>query len=215
MCCSYANVRGLHVNLIDLGALMAAGRCDVMVCAETLVSTRRHPAELRVTGYSYCGVTSVDSRPTARGMSVYVRQGYPCVRKSCLECSYQEVVCLRIRAKHMNFYVFAVYCSPGADDSLLDCLLTAMSEVHQTERKSSFVFVGDFNAHHTEWLGLISQTDVHSRALLDFATSSSCQQLVAGPTHSAGNPLDLVLTDVPGVVSVVVSPPVGRSDHSS
>ena len=30
-----------------------------------------------------------------------------------------------------------------------------------------------------------------------------------------GNPLDLVLTDVPGVVSVVVSPPVGRSDHSS
>ena len=44
--------------------------------------------------------------------------------------------------------------------------------------------------------------------------SSSCQQLVAGPTYSAGKPLDLVLTDVPEVVSVVVSPPVGRSDHS-
>ena len=91
---AYANVRGLHANLVDLGALMAAGRCDVMVCAETLVSTRRHPAELRVTGYSYYGVTSVDSRPTARGMSVYVHQGYPCVRKSCYECSCHEVVCL-------------------------------------------------------------------------------------------------------------------------
>ena len=135
---AYANVRGLHANLVDLGALIAARRCDVMVCAETLVSTRRHPAELRVTGYSYYGVTSVDSRPTARGMSVYVRQGYPCVRKSCYECSCHEVVCLRIRAKHINFYVFAVYRNPGADDSLLDCL--------------------------------------------DFATSSSCQQLVAGPT---------------------------------
>ena len=126
-----------------------------------------------------------------------------------------EVVCLRIRAKHMNFYVFAVYRNPGADDSLLDYLLTAMSEVQQTDRKSSFVFVGDFNAHHRERLGSVSQTDAHGRALLDFATSSSCQQLVAEPTHSAGNPLDLVLTDVPGVVSVVVSPPVGSSDHST
>ena len=60
-----------------------------------------------------------------------------------------------------------------------------------------------------------SQRHAHARALLDFATSSSCQQLVAGLTHSSGNPLDLVLTDVPGVVSVVVSPPVGWSDHSS
>ena len=34
----------------------------------------------------------------------------------------------------MNFYVFAVYRNPGADDSLLDCLLTAMSEVQQTDR---------------------------------------------------------------------------------
>ena len=87
-----------------------------------------------------------------------------------------------------------------------------MSEVQQADLKYSFVFVGDFNAHHREWLGSVSQTDTHGRALLDFATSSSCQQLVAGPTLSAGNPLDLVLTDVLGVVSVVVSPPVGRSD---
>ena len=115
----------------------------------------------------------------------------------------------------MNFYVFAVYRNPGAEDSLLDSLFTAISEVQQTDRKSSFVFVGDFNAHHREWLGSVSRTDANGRALLDFATSCSCQQLVAGPTQRAGNPLDLVLTDVPGVVSVVVSPPVGRSDHSS
>ena len=149
-----------------------------------------------------------------RGKSVYIRQGYPCVRKFCYECSWHEVVCLRIRAKHTNFYVLAVYRNPGADDSLLDCLLTAMSEVQQTDRKSSFVFFGDFNAHDREWQGSVSQTDAHGRVFLDFATSSSCQQLVAGPTHSAGNPLDLVLTDVPGVVSVVISPSVGRSDHA-
>ena len=35
---AHAIIRGLHANLVDLGALMAAGKCDVMVCAETLVS---------------------------------------------------------------------------------------------------------------------------------------------------------------------------------
>ena len=51
--------------------------------------------------------------------------------------------------------------------------------------------------------------------MLDFAISSSCQKLVTGPTHSARNPLDLVPTDVRGVMSVGVSPLAGRSDHSS
>ena len=34
-----------------------------------------------------------------------------------------------------------------------------------------------------------------------------------GPTHAYGNRLDLVLTDVPGVVDVKVCAPIGRSDH--
>ena len=46
---AYANMLGACKPIwLILGALMAARRCDAMVCAETLVSTRRHPAELRV-----------------------------------------------------------------------------------------------------------------------------------------------------------------------
>ena len=146
---AYANVRGLPSNFVDLGALMAARRCDVLICAETLVSTRRHPAELRVTGYSYYGVTSVDSRPTARGTSVYVRQGYLCVRKSCFECGCHDVILLSIRAKH-KIFMYLPCIATLVLKTLLDCLLTAMSEVQQTDRKSSFVSVGDFNAHHRE-----------------------------------------------------------------
>ena len=194
-------------------------------CLSTNVSGHKYVWAQMCLGTNVCGhkrvwaqtcvVTNVCEHTRVWAQIMCLRQTYPCVRKSCYECSCHEVVCLRIRAKHMNFYVFAVYRNPDADDSQLDCLLTAMSEVQQTDRKSSFVFVGDFNAHHREWHGSVSQTDAHCRALLDFATSSSCQQLVAGPTNSAANPLYLVLTDVPGVVSVVVLPPVGRSDHSS
>ena len=37
--------------------------------------------------------------------------------------------------------------------------------------------------------------------------------VVSCPTHIAGNRLDLVMTDVPGVVDVVVGTPLGTSDH--
>ena len=33
------------------------------------------------------------------------------------------------------------------------------------------------------------------------------------PTHSAPNKLDLVMTDVPDIVDVVVGTPLGTSDH--
>lgn len=38
---------------------------------------------------------------------------------------------------------------------------------------------------------------------------------MSGPTHQAGNCLDLVLSDAPDVVIVEVKAPLGSSDHSS
>ncbi|KAK3894304.1 hypothetical protein Pcinc_001927 [Petrolisthes cinctipes] len=81
--------------------------------------------------------------------------------------------------------------------------------------KSSFIFVGDVNAHHQEWLNSVSPTNRHGHAALDFTNLSGCEQLITGPTHISGNCLDLVLTDVPGVVETIVLAPVGTSDHNS
>ena len=53
----------------------------------------------------------------------------------------------------------------------------------------------------------------HGHAAYDFASLSGCEQLVAGATHKSGNRLDLVLTNVPGIIEVNVLPPVGSSDH--
>ncbi len=78
-----------------------------------------------------------------------------------------------------------------SDDSISDCLLTAMATIQDEDRKAAFIFVGDFNAHHCEWLGSVSPTDSHGSAALDFANVSMCSQLVPGPTHLAGKHLDL------------------------
>ncbi len=44
---------------------------------------------------------------------------------------------------------------------------------------------------------------------------SGFSQLVVGPTHLAGNRLDLVLTDVAETVKVTTMAPLGTSDHSA
>ena len=52
-----------------------------------------------------------------------------------------------------NFYVFSLYHNPDLDDRIYDCLLTAMAAVQAVNARASFLFVGDFNGHHQEWLG--------------------------------------------------------------
>ena len=46
-------------------------------------------------------------------------------------------------------------------------------------------------------------------------TVSGCDQLVVVPTHARGGTVDLLMTDVPDLVRVVVVAPIGNSDHSS
>ena len=85
--------------------------------------------------------------------------------------------------------------------------------MQSVDDKATFVFVGDANVHHSEWLESVSPTDRHERDALDFCNLSGCEQLMHGPTHVAGNRLDLVLTDVPDRVNVAVGTPIDTSDH--
>ena len=62
--------------------------------------------------------------------------------------------------------------------------------------RASFLFVGDLNGHHQEWLGT--------------TTTNGCDQLVVGPTHARGRTLDLLMTDVPDLARVSVVAPIGR-----
>ena len=89
-----------------------------------------------------------------------------------------------------------------------------MATIQGDDRKAAFLFVGDFNAHHREWLNSVSPTDCHGRRAVDFSTEAGCDQLIQRPTHRSGNILDLIFTDVPGVVSSNVGAPIGTSDHT-
>ena len=93
-------------------------------------------------------------------------------------------------------------------------LLESKVAVQSEDVRASFLFVGDLNGYHLEWLGSTT-TNRHGVAVLDLATMSGCDLLVIGPTHAHGGTVDFLLTDVPDLVQVAVVAPVGNSDHSS
>ena len=89
-----------------------------------------------------------------------------------------------------------------------------MGSIQSADPKSVFCFVGDFNCHHSEWLGS-RITDIHGVGVFDFATVADCSQLVNEPTHRAGGVLDCILTNVPDLCDVHVHGNVCRLDHAS
>ena len=75
-------------------------------------------------------------------------------------------------------FICSVYRNPDADGGIFDCLLVSMAAIQENDKKASFVFIGDFNAHHKEWLNSISQTDCHGLRALDFFSESGCDQIM-------------------------------------
>ena len=65
-----------------------------------------------------------------------------------------------ISGQRLNCYLFVVYRSASTDDRVFDCLCEVMGSIQSVDPKSVFCFVGDFNCHHSEWLGSLL-TDAH------------------------------------------------------
>ena len=95
-------------------------------------------------------------------------------------------------------YSFRLYRKPDLNDRIFYCC-TAMAAVHTDDVRASFLFVGDLNNHHEEWLGSTT-TNRRGVAAFDFATVSGCNQLVVGPTHERGGTLDLLMTTQYGLL---------------
>ena len=108
-----------------------------------------------------------------------------------------------------NLYVFSLDHNPDLDDKLFDCLLALMDAVQAEDIQASFLFVGDLNDHHQEWMGSTTMNH-YGVAAFDFATDSCCNQLVVGSTHERGGTLDLLMTDGPDLVWVAVVAPIAN-----
>ena len=71
-----------------------------------------------------------------------------------------------------------------------------MTAVQAEYVHASFLFVGDLNGHHHEWLGSTT-TNRHGVADFDFSTVAGYDQLRVGPIDAHGGTLDLLMTYPP------------------
>ena len=85
--------------------------------------------------------------------------------------------------------MFSLYRKSDLDDRIFDCFRASMAAVQTEYIRASFMFVGDLNSHHQEWLDSTTMNR-HRGAALDFTTVSGCYQLVVSPTHARGGTLD-------------------------
>ena len=70
-------------------------------------------------------------------------------------------------------------CVGAATTRIFDWSLTSMATMRAEDVRSIFLFVGDMNSHHQEWLGSATMNR-HGVASFDFATVSGCDQWVIG-----------------------------------
>ena len=146
-----SNVWGLAGNLSDL--TVASSQFDILLCSETLVSDMRLVSELMVPGFGRPALLCRGRLPRVRWMAAYVRDGYGAFRQPKFECGCCEMLVVRVCGMRQNLYVYSLYRNPDLDDLIFHCLLTSMAAVQAEDVRASFLFVGDLNGHHQEWLG--------------------------------------------------------------
>ena len=119
-----------------------------------------------------------------------------------------EVVTVRIG----HILVCTVYIPPNTNINSCSNLLYYLSDL--TSTSENIIIVGDFNAPDIEWSSL-SGTQSQSNLICDFVFNSNLTQLVEEPTHTRGNTLDIVLTNIDFIYNLQVhkSQSTLSSDH--
>ena len=80
--------------------------------------------------------------------ATYIRSGFSATIKNENVCTCHKFQVIRVCSKSNNLYIFSLYCNHDLEDSIYNCLLSSMMDIQKLDKKSSFIFVGNLNAHH-------------------------------------------------------------------
>ncbi|CAG4968326.1 unnamed protein product [Parnassius apollo] len=213
---NFCNIRGLHSNLNAVHYHLETAGPALLFLTETQVSS---PADV---SYLSCPGYKVEHSFVPRaGVCVYVRDDICSRRLGRLEGSDLSILWLRVDSDdHPRVYgcLYRSHSGNAETDRLFDHVQMAADSLLQQIPSAEVVILGDFNAHHAEWLGS-RLTDHAGRSVHDFALAYGLTQLVTSPTRipdvedHAPSLLDLLLTSHPDGYQISVDAPLGSSDH--
>ncbi|XP_045450460.1 uncharacterized protein LOC123659256 [Melitaea cinxia] len=212
-----SNIRGLHSNLVAVHHHLETEKPALLFLSETQIGSPSDTAYLCYPGYTL----EHNFKPHA-GVCLYARDDICCRRLRNLEDpSFSNLWVLVDTGVEKILYV-CVYRSHSGDletTRLIQHLSEAADAAQHRYPTAQLVMLGDFNAHHQEWLFPYQHTDHAGKEIRNLALALNLTQLVQEATrvpdvdsHTA-NCLDLFLTTDPDRYSVSVSSPLGSSDH--
>ena len=201
----FTNIRGLHSNLSAVHHHLETAQPAMLFLTETQISRPADTAYLHYPGY-----TLEESFKAKAGVCLFVRSDICCRRLRChvnLGIQTRIYVCLyRSHSGDLETTRLFEYLSRAADDAQVQF------------PSAELVFLGDFNAHHQQWLGS-PRTDHAGKAAHAFALMYGLTQLVTQTTRvpdvvdQTPSLLALLLTSHPAGYNVSVDAPLGSSDH--
>lgn len=212
----FCNIRGLHANLNAVHQHLETAQPTLLFLTETQISCPAETSYLHYPGYK------LEHKFLRRaGVCVFVREDICCRRLLHLEDRDLSILWVRVDCGgHTRVYA-CLYRSHSGDREtkrLFEHLQLTTDKVLEQYPSTELVILGDFNAHHAEWLSSRS-TDYAGRCAHEFALAYGYSQLVDSPTRipdiedHTSSILDLLLTQRPDGYSISVDAPLGSSDH--
>ncbi|XP_045449128.1 uncharacterized protein LOC123657650 [Melitaea cinxia] len=211
------NIRGLHSNLVAVHHHLETERPHLLFLTETQIGS---PAD--VTYLQYPGYSLEHNFKSHAGVCMFARDDVCCRRLRNLEIPNLSIMwCLLDTGMEQIVYACTYRSHSGDRETtrMFDYLSETADMVQRRHPAAQMVFLGDFNAHHQDWLFPYQNTDHAGREALKFALSLDLTQLVQEATRvpdvddHTPNCLDLLLTTDPDRSSVSVAASLGTSDH--
>ncbi|KAJ0171262.1 hypothetical protein K1T71_012812 [Dendrolimus kikuchii] len=212
-----SNIRGLHSNLVAVHHHLETEKPALLFLSETQIGPPSDVAYL-----SYPGFTLEHNFKPRAGVCLYARDDICYRRLRNLEDPRFSVIWVMIDTGIEKIIYACIYRSHKGDQEttrLTEYLCEAADAGQQKYPAAQLVLLGDFNAHHQDWLYPHQFTDHAGRETRKLALALNLTQLVQGATRvpdvadQTANCLDLLLTTDPDRYSVSISSPLGSSDH--
>ena len=191
----------IRISLIE--SLNSYNDYDVIALTETALNSEISDDQLTLNGFL---LIRKDLPPgnTHGGVMIYYKNSLALRHRPDLENQTNTLVC-EVSVDQKKIFVSVIYRKFGQTKTEFDTFalnLDLMCKNIKDENPLCSIYLGDFNAHSSEWY-TGDDTDYEGRELLHYFTINELYQLVTEPTYLVGEKnscIDLVLIDQPNLV---------------
>lgn len=193
--------------------LVYTGMFDLVCICETWLNDTVLNNEI-LPGYSIFRRDRVSK--TGGGVLIAVKSDLHAVRRADLERENTEMVVVEIFTLGKPLILYTFYRPPDSNNNDLIELNASLRAIAES---SCAILIGDFNIPALDWADSSSPIDLQGtpagEKLCDLVEDNFLFQFVNGPTHIAGNKLDLILCNCPEVIQDFSTHSPGVSEFPS